>query len=92
MERWGRANQQNHYTSQRNWLKSIFTEINVAHELFYLKVSDATCLQQIARRREEIPARAATDTEEMFHQVTQFFVEPTADEGFNMTTVERGNQ
>lgn len=77
---------------QRNWLKSIFTEINVTHELFYLKVPDATCLQQIARRREEIPARATTDTEEMFHQVTQFFVEPTEDEGFNLTIIDREGQ
>ena len=52
--------------SQRAWFKSIFSEIQAAHELIYIDQSDETCLKQIAKRRMEQPQRAATDTEEMF--------------------------
>jgi len=75
--------------TQREWLKSISSEIEASHELIYLKVSNATCLEQIAKRRQEIPSREATDTEEMFQTVTQFFMEPTEDEGLNLTIIDR---
>lgn len=75
--------------AQRDWLKSIFSEIGVAHELIYLKVSDEVCLKQIAKRRDDQPERVATDTEDMFVQVTKYFVEPSPDEGFNLTIIER---
>lgn len=78
--------------AQREWLKSISSEIEASHELIYLKVSNATCLEQIAKRRQEIPSRQATDTEEMFQTVTQFFMEPTEDEGFNLTIIDREDQ
>lgn len=51
--------------AQRQWLKSIFSEINANHELIFLNVTDDVCLQQIAKRRIEQPERAATDTEEI---------------------------
>ena len=75
--------------SQRNWLKSIFAEIGAAHELIYLDVPNEVCLKQIAKRRVEQPGRAATDTEDMFLQITRYFVEPSPEEGFNLTTIER---
>lgn len=74
-------------TQQREWLKSIFSEIHAPHELFYIDQPDEACLRQIEKRRIEQPERAATDTEEMFGLVAQHFVEPTSDEGFNMTTI-----
>lgn len=74
--------------AQRAWLKSIFSEIGADHELVYLKVPDEVCLARIEKRRNEQPERAATDTENMFFQVTKYFVEPSADEGFNLTTLK----
>lgn len=74
---------------QRQWLKSIFSEIEARHELIYLKVADEVCLQSIAKRRIEQPKRAATDTEDMFLRVTKYFVEPSPNEGFNITLIER---
>ncbi|WP_431689166.1 AAA family ATPase [Hahella sp. NBU794] len=73
---------------QRGWLKSIFTEIGADHELIYIKAPNEICLNQIAKRRIEQPERAATDTQEMFVQITKYFVEPSPDEGFNVTVIE----
>ncbi|WP_321347442.1 ATP-binding protein [Halopseudomonas oceani] len=73
--------------SQRAWFKSIFSEIQAAHELIYIDQSDETCLKQIAKRRMEQPQRAATDTEEMFEVVTRHFVAPAPEEGFNTIVV-----
>lgn len=69
--------------SQREWFKSIFSEIQASHELIYIDQPNEICLGQIAKRRIEEPQRAATDTEEMFELVTKYFVAPTPDEGFN---------
>ncbi len=73
--------------AQREWFRSIYSEIDATHELIYLDVPDEVCLQQIAGRRAEQPERMATDTEEMFKEVTKHFVEPAADEGFSVTTI-----
>lgn len=76
--------------SQRVWFREIFSEIQAPHRLIHIDVADGVCLEQIAKRRTEQPERAATDTAEMFAQVTKHFVPPTADEGFNTTLVTKG--
>ncbi|WP_438971820.1 AAA family ATPase [Methylophaga sp.] len=73
--------------SQREWFRSIVSEIQAEHELIYIDLPNETCLEQIAKRRTEQPQRAVTDTEEMFESVTKYFVAPTSDEGFNTTVV-----
>lgn len=73
--------------SQRAWFRSIFLEAQAPHHLIYIDVPDKLCLEQIEKRRSEQPERAATDTVEMFEQVTKYFTEPTAQEGFNTTRV-----
>lgn len=73
--------------SQREWFRSIFSEIQAPHELVYIDQPNEICLGQIAKRRIEQPDRAATDTEEMFELVTKYFVAPTSDEGFNTTVI-----
>ena len=75
--------------TQRNWLRSIFSEIEAPHNLVYINLSNEDCLRQIEKRRIEEPQRAKTDTIEMFEHVTQYFVEPKSHEGFNITTVEK---
>lgn len=69
--------------NQRLWFKGLISEAGCAHELVYLKASDALCIAQIAQRRIEQPARATFDTEAMFHHVTKYFQEPSQSEGFN---------
>lgn len=71
--------------SQRAWLKSIYTEINTSHNLIYIKADNEKCLRNLEKRRAEQPKRMKTDTIEMFEQVTQYFVEPQTEEGFNIT-------
>ena len=73
---------------QREWFRSIFSEIHASHNLIYIDQSDEICIKQIAKRRTEQPERAATDTTEMFELVTKHFVVPTSDEGFNITVLQ----
>lgn len=70
---------------QREWLRSIFVEVQASHELIYIDQPDAVCIEQIAKRRIQQPERAATDTQQMFELVIRHFVVPTPDEGFNTT-------
>lgn len=71
--------------SQRDWFRTIFSEIKAPHNLIYIKLSNEDCLKQIKKRRIEQPERAATDTPEVFEQITKYFVEPSPNEGFNVT-------
>ena len=75
--------------TQRNWLRSIFSEIEAPHNLVYINLSNEDCLSQIEKRRFEKPERAKTDTIEIFEQVTKYFVEPQSHEGFNITKIEK---
>ncbi len=72
---------------QREWFKSIFSEIQASHNLIYIDLPNDVCIEQVAKRRAEQPERMATDTVEMFEKVTKHFVAPTSDEGFNTTLV-----
>jgi len=73
--------------SQRAWFKSIFTEIEAQHNLIFIDLNNEACLRQIEKRRIQQPDRANTDTLEMFEQVTQYFVDPKPEEGFNITVI-----
>lgn len=72
---------------QREWFRSIFSEIHAPHDLIYIDQPNEICMQQIEKRRTEQPERAATDTKEMFELVTKHFVAPTPGEGFNITVI-----
>lgn len=74
---------------QREWFRSIFSEIGAPHQLIYIDLPDKVCIQQIARRCIEQPERSATDTVEMFEQLSQYFVAPAADEGFNTKVISK---
>jgi predicted kinase len=72
---------------QRNWFRRIFSEVQAPHDLIYIDLPNDVCIERIAKRCAEQPERAATDTTEMFEQVTKYFVTPTSDEGFNTTVI-----
>ena len=74
---------------QRQWFKDIYTEVNAAHELWFIDVDNSVCLERIAKRRVQQPERQATDTEEMFEKVTQYFVAPDIAEGFEIKMVNK---
>lgn len=71
-------------SSQREWFKEIFSEIEAPHVLIFIDVSNELCLSRIEKRRKDQPERSATDTVEMFEQVTKYFVAPSRNEGFNI--------
>ena len=75
--------------SQRKWFKAIVSEIDAPHELIYLNTSEEICIRQITQRCIERPERAQFDTEEVFHHVTGFFEEPSAEEGLNIKLIKR---
>ena len=69
---------------QRAWFRQLAEEVNAPVKLVFLEVSDAVCLERIAQRAIEQPERAATDTAELFHQVTRYFEAPGEDEAFDV--------
>jgi adenylate kinase family enzyme len=74
--------------SQREWFRSIFSEIDAPHKLVYIDLSNENCLKRIEKRRIQQPERAATDTKEMFEAVTRYFIEPQTEEKFNIIRVQ----
>ena len=69
---------------QREWLKSIYSEVGKKHMLIYLDQPDNICLARIEQRCVENPKRQRTDTKEMFYQVSKYFEAPSESEGFNI--------
>jgi predicted kinase len=67
----------------RDWMRSLIREAQVAHELHLLDLSDAVCKQRLCERnaRGEHPFQV-TDAE--YDQFARHFVPPGPDEGFNV--------
>jgi predicted kinase len=74
--------------SQRDWFKTLVSEIDAPHKMIYLETSNEICLRHIAKRKVEQPERASFDTEEVFLQVTQYFEEPGETEEINVRKIE----
>lgn len=73
---------------QRKWFVELADSAAGISQLIYIKASDATCLQHIAKRRIEQPDRAEFDTESMFAEVTGYFQEPQEGEKLNIKVLE----
>jgi len=73
---------------QRKWFSELASTAGAPSKMIYIKASDATCLQQIAKRRIEQPERAIFDTRSVFEQVNKFFQEPGEAEKLNIQVVE----
>jgi len=68
--------------SQRQWLCSISDTINAMHTCYFVDRSDEVCIKQLLKR-----GNPKTDTVEMFHAITKYFVEPTESENINVVKV-----
>ena len=75
-------------SSQRDWFRSLFSEVEAPHEMIYLEASNEVCLSHIANRKIEQPNRASFDTEEVFLQGTQYFEEPKESEKLNVRKIQ----
>lgn len=67
----------------RDWMRSLFTEAKVAHELHLLDVPDAICKERL-RVRNAGGAHPFQVSDAEYDQFTSHFVPPRPDEGFNV--------
>jgi predicted kinase len=67
----------------RNWMRSLITRANVAHELHLLDVPDTICKQRLRERNAggEHPFKVSEAEYDLF---TSYFVPPGPNEGFNV--------
>ena len=74
----------------RGWMRSLITGANVAHELHVLDVPDAICKARLQQRNRggDHPYQVSEATFDLF---TNYFVPPTADEGFNIVAHSSDN-
>jgi predicted kinase len=69
--------------SNRNWMRSLITQADVAHELHLLDVPDTICRQRL-RERNQSGAHPFQVTEAEYDLFTSYFVPPGPSEGFNV--------
>ncbi|MGY5955553.1 ATP-binding protein [Kosakonia sp. BK9b] len=69
--------------ASREWMMSIINASGAEHLLHYLDVSDEVCKARL-RQRNAAGQHDFAATEQQFEQITRYFVEPTADEGFQI--------
>jgi predicted kinase len=67
----------------RAWMRGLVEDSGAAHQLHFLDVADAVCLERLHARNAE-GTHPFTVSDAQFHQVTQHFVAPTAEEGFTI--------
>lgn len=72
----------------RNWFRSVFEQADAAHVLHYMRTPDQVCLERIAKRNADRPEGSHRLTEQDFRQVSSFFEEPHASEGFYVKTYD----
>ena len=67
----------------RNWMRSLITQAEAAHELHLLDFSDTICKQRLRQRNAEgeHPYQVSEATYDLF---TSYFVPPGLEEGFNI--------
>jgi predicted kinase len=73
----------------RNWMRSLITQANVAHELHLLDVPDTICKQRLRKRNAggEHPFQVSEAEYDLF---TSYFAPPGPDEGFNVVVHSLG--
>jgi predicted kinase len=69
--------------SNRNWMRSLITRANVAHELHLVDVPDIICKQRL-RERNASGKHPFQVSEAEYDLFTSYFVPPAPSEGFNV--------
>jgi len=67
----------------REWMRSLIAQADVAHELHHLDVPDTVCRQRL-RQRNAGGAHPFQVSDAEYDQFTRYFVAPGPDEGFNV--------
>lgn len=69
--------------ASRDWMRAIFEEAGVSHQLHFLDVPDHICRARL-RARNTVGEHEFAATDEQFEVITRHFVPPTTNEGFNV--------
>src|SRR6202040_156627 len=69
--------------SNRNWMRSLITRANAAHELHLVDVPDTICKQRL-RERNASGKHPGQASEAEYGLFTSYFVPPAPSEGFNV--------
>jgi len=69
--------------ASRNWMRSILVQTEAAHQLHVFEVPDEVCIARLHARNAQGDHPFAA-TEEQFRQVSEHFVAPSPEEGFNI--------
>lgn len=69
--------------ASRGWMRTLFEEAGVAHQLHYLDVPDEVCKARL-RERNAGGEHAFVVSDEIFDLFTSHFVAPAPEEGFNL--------
>lgn len=75
---------------QRQWMRDIVEQSGAAHQLHLLDVPDTVCLERLRTRNARGDHPFAV-TEDQFRRVSQFYVAPTAREGFAIIRHDNGS-
>ncbi|SIO63575.1 Predicted kinase [Bradyrhizobium erythrophlei] len=67
----------------REWMRSLIAQADVAHELHHLDIPDTVCRQRL-RHRNAGGAHPAQVSDAEYDQFTRYFVPPGPGEGFNV--------
>lgn len=67
----------------RKWMLELIKQSGCSHQLHYLDRSDAICKERL-RLRNADGAHQFNTSESEYEQITQYFVPPTPEEGFNV--------
>jgi predicted kinase len=67
----------------RDWMRSLIAQADVAHELHHLDIPDAICRQRL-RQRNAGGAHPFQVSDAEYDQFTNYFVAPGPGEGFNV--------
>lgn len=78
--------------TMRAWMRSLFVDAGVRHELHYIEASDALCRSRLRLRNETKPVGLYWGhvSEDIFDPVTKLIVPPSEAEGFNLVWHEPG--
>ena len=68
----------------RSWMRGVLDQTTASHVLHVLRTSDADCLDRL-RHRNALGVHPFAVTQQQFVQLSQYFVEPGADEGFDIS-------
>jgi predicted kinase len=68
---------------QRSWMRSLIVDANVTHELHWLDIPDAACMERL-RNRNASGEHSFQVSDAEYAQFTSHFVPPGSDEGFHL--------